>query len=323
MITNRDIMDSLERIRLERKIAIKDLVCDITSRRNYSRFLSDEINISLEVLSKLLNKLNIPFSEFSFYMYNLLMYENINEVYFHELIRKEKYEEAYQKYYPLIQGKQWKTLYSGKTIPIGTLLMKSKLRLISDNEALREMTQILNLENIIGGHIIDDDDIEAMFLYIRICGPQEKEKISAFAYDALTSEKYMKLTGFYEQTITILQLIGLKTLTTKAIITNEDRKRINELTDIALKFHNRTRMGIFDIMLFQTLYEYIKANNIENKYVVFYYVASIIGSFNEDFVKDHKYAIAKADINVFYEYLNEEDFIESNMYERLLANGIM
>jgi hypothetical protein len=253
----------------------------------------------------------------------MIMYENINEVYFHELIRNEKYELAYQKYYPLIEGKQLKTLFANKTIPLGIQLMKYEMGIITSGEALREMTRIVNLSRIINSHILHDDDIEALFLYIRICDKQAKEEISVFAINALNNDKYMMLTGFYEQTLTILQLIALKTLTTKALISEEDRANINMIADVALKFHNRSKLSVFDIMLFQILYDYINANGIENKYVVFYYVASIIGSLNEEYVSNRKFTITEADIRMFYDCLSDTAFMGSSMYERLFANGII
>ena len=316
-------MNNLERARLERKVAIKDLVCDITSRRNYSRFLSDDISISFEILSKFLERLDIPFSEFSFYMHNVIMYENINEVYFHELIRSEKYELAYQNYYSQIAGKQLKTLYANKTIPLGIQLMKFKIGLISHDEALQEMTRLINLSEIVSSHVLRDDDIEALFLYIRICDKQTQEKIGVFALDALNNEKYIMLAGFYEQTSTILQLVALKTLTAKSYIGEEDQANIKKVAEIALKFHNRTKLSLFDVMLFQTLYDYIKTRGIKNKYIVFYYVASIIGSLNEGYVNGHKYAITQSDICMFYDCLNDASFMESSMYERLFSNGIV
>lgn len=316
-------MNGLERMRLERKVAIKDLVCGIISRRNYSRLLSDDIHLSLEVLSKLLDKLNIPFTEFSFYLHNVIMYENLDEVYFHELIRTEKYEAAYKKYFPLIEGNQFKTLFANKTIPLGIQLMKLNMGIITNDEALRHMSRIIKLPEILNSHILHDDDIEALFLYIRICDKQAKEEISTFAFNALTNNEFLKLTGFYEQTMTILQLIALKTLTGKVFVSNEDRIKINIVADIALKFHNKTKLSVFDIMLFQTLYDYIKDNDIKNRYIVFYYVASIIGSLNEEYVCNRKFIITKEDIRVFYDCLNDDEFIQSAMYERLFANGVI
>lgn len=315
-------MKSLENIRTEKKVAITDLVQGVLSRRSYSRLLANETIISLDVLSKLLDKLNVPFSEFSFYMQNLIMYQNINEVYFHELIRDEKYEDAYKNHFPEIKGKIWKTLYANKTIPIGILLMKSKLMQISEKDALMQMNKIIDLKNIIQSKIINDDDVEALYLYIRLCDEDTKEKIGSFAYEALLSNEYMILSAFYEQTVSILHLIALKTLIDKQTLSNDGHARINEVAKIAVEFAQRAKLSGFDALLFSLLYQYIKINNIENQDIVFYYIASITGCLSERMINGNVFTITKEDINTFNRCLIDNDFLESPMYERLLIDGI-
>src|SRR5690554_1420148 len=145
MITDIEIMKYFEMLRTERKINIQDITEGIVSRRNYSRYVSGEIAINIETLSKLLAKIEVPLSEFSFYINNRITMENLEEQYFHALIRNEQYTKAYNKYYSKIKNKELKTIYAKRTIPLGIVLMKYKLGMLNRDEVILEMKKIMNL----------------------------------------------------------------------------------------------------------------------------------------------------------------------------------
>lgn len=106
----REVMEVLEQLRLEKKISIQDFTKYIVSRRNYSRFLSGEIGISLETLSKLLKNLEIPLSEFSLYLYNRNLVKRVNETHFVNYVKIKKYDKAF-KYYQLIKDNLEQSFY--------------------------------------------------------------------------------------------------------------------------------------------------------------------------------------------------------------------
>ena len=318
MISNLEIMKYLEKLRSERKITIQDFTKDVCSRRNYSRFLVGEASISLEILSKLLNKIEIPLFDFSFYINNNIIYENIHEIYFYDLIHLEKYELAFKERYPHIKDKEWKTLYSEKCVPMGIKLMEYKLGIISKAEAVKAMSTILKLDEITNKYLVQDDDIGGANLFVRVCGDKDKEKIVEWLLEVLQSDKHKMVSGSYEPMMTNIYLTLLEAMTTHSDPNKYDYALIKKIANKAIEFHSRSKLATFDIFLFRILYNYIKANKINNKYIVFHYIAAILSAFEDSYVKDMVFDIHEEDIAIYKECLLDECFMNSYMYERLI-----
>lgn len=75
-------------------------------------------------------------------------------------------------------------------------------------------------------------------------------------------------------------------------------------------------------MLFDILYKYIKKNNIHNNDIIFYYISSILSTNDTEFLNGRKFAITREDINIYFTLLKDEEFINSNLYERIMNNAL-
>lgn len=64
---NIELALQLDQLRRERKVTVEQMCKGVISRRNYSRLLSGEVDIQVDVLSKLLINLKVPLEEFSWY----------------------------------------------------------------------------------------------------------------------------------------------------------------------------------------------------------------------------------------------------------------
>lgn len=318
MITDIEIMKYFEMLRTERKINIQDITEGIVSRRNYSRYVSGEIAINIETLSKLLAKIEVPLSEFSFYINNRITMENLEEQYFHALIRNEQYTKAYNKYYSKIKNKELKTIYAKRTIPLGIVLMKYKLGMLNRDEVILEMIKIMHLDEILRRKIVHDDDIESLYLYIRICSEKEKEKIVAYLLKIILDKEYKMATCYYEICVTLAYLTLLTIMVNHSEKSKYERNLIEKVMNLALEFNSRAKAVNNDVLLFEILYKYIKRYEIENKYVVFYYIASILATEDPDFLDGKTFEITKEDIELYYECLSDEEFMSSAMYERII-----
>lgn len=318
MITNFEIMKYLEKLRTDRKITIQDFTKDICSRRNYSRYLAGEASISLEILSKLLNKIDIPLVDFSFYIQNNLMYEYIHEVYFYDLVRLEKYQKAYKERYPHIKDKEWKTIYAEKCVPMGIKLMEYQLGMITKSEAAKAMASIIKIDNIISKYLVQDDDIGALNLYVRVCDDYDKEKMVDYLIDVIETKNRKIVSGSYEPMMMNIYLTALEAMTTHSNANKYEYQLIKRIANKAIEFHSRCKLATYDVILFKILYNYTKANNIENKYIVFHYIASIISSYDDSYVEGVTFDIYEEDINIYRELLLDEEFVKTYMYERLI-----
>ena len=94
-----NLISVIEKIRIQKNIKIKDLTNGIISSRNYSRYLSNEIELSFEMLIKLLERLDMPLFLFANYSKNLAIIENIEEMHFFDTVLSGDYQKAYDLYY--------------------------------------------------------------------------------------------------------------------------------------------------------------------------------------------------------------------------------
>lgn len=321
MLNDIEIMQYFEMLRNERKINIQDVTKGIISRRNYSRYLSGECPLNLKVFSQLLNRIGVPLNEFSFFITNRIILENLDEINFHDLIRMEKYERAYKELYPKIKNKHWKSIYAERSIPMGIALMRYKHGEICVNEAKRIMAKSLKLDEIINRRSIHDDDIEALFLYIRVCDDNDKDIILKHILNVFFDKSYKMAVMHFEFCTTLLYIIALYIATNNPNKYNEEL--INKLINNVLEYHTRAKPIVYDVLLFEILYKYVKANKINNKYIIFYYIATILSTEAQDFLEGRTFEIRKEDIDLYLECLDDEDFMKSHMYERLINYDIL
>ncbi|MGD9910686.1 MAG: hypothetical protein AB7U79_08825 [Candidatus Izemoplasmatales bacterium] len=318
MISNNDLVYFLDMARSERNISIQDFVEGITSRRNYSRFLSDEAELSFEMLGDFLTKLGIPLFEFGLYIYNKNFYNHINEIWFQEFIKVEKYDIAYNQYYPLIKDKSLGSVYAKKTIPIGVLLMKLHLNQIHKANAVHQIINILNLDSITNSSFLSADDLEAIFLYLRVANDSAKKQIADYLFKFIFDKKITILTTTVEITTILIYLSALKALTTKEKADQWDYLLIKKVFIEALKYHIKSKTLLYDILIFETMYLYYKKNQIENKYIKYYYIASIASSYENTYTEGKLIEIDQEDIDAYLSCVRDTDMMYESMYERII-----
>ncbi len=317
-----EVMNCVEQLRLERKMTILEITEGVISRRNYSRYLSGEIPITLEVLTKLLTKLGVPLHEFVIYMTNKNIFNNLDEAYYLDLIRNEQYEEAYNRYYHSIKDKKLNSIYASRTIPICKNLMLYKLGKLFKEEAKKNSSRIIDLKEMFRKKHLNDDEIESLYLYIRICDDEDKERIADYLLNMLFSREYKLTAIHYEFCLTLTYLIVLTIITEHHNKEKYKRNIIKQVINEALDFFRRAKFNNNDILLFDILYKYIKKNNIHNNDIIFYYISSILSTNDTEFLNGRKFAITREDINIYFTLLKDEELINSNLYERIMNNAL-
>ena len=98
----------------------------------------------------------------------------------------------------------------------------------------------------------------------------------------------------------------------------ENDKAIRSVFKEALLFNSKYTISPFDVLLFEVAYKYIKKNNIENKYVSFYFIASVLSTSNVDFLRGRIFDIGEDDLEEYYALINDARFVHSHMYKRLI-----
>src|SRR5690606_7280454 len=185
MFESIDIMKTLDSIRMNQKVKIQDLVQGIMSRKTYTRLLNAEADISFYDLNKLLDKLSIPFLEFSLYVVNSIESQHPAESSFFLTILRDNYQKAYDEFYPSVKDKELKSIFGAKSVPATIELMLYKLNKQSKEASLKRLHSKFNLKSILEGKIIDDGVSGILYSFVYLVDDKERRDIGKFIYDVI------------------------------------------------------------------------------------------------------------------------------------------
>jgi len=316
-------VDYIEKLRIEKELSIKDLTSGVISPRTYTRYLSNQVEIPLDILNKFLERLETPLYQFGLYIYNTIYLENSEEIVFFNLIVSEKYKRAYEQEYPKLKDKKFQTYLSGKALPLSILLMKCKLNIITENHMLVEMRNVLELNALINRKDINAGEIEALKIFVKVCNDTEKELISNMLYKYLSDKSYMILTNTVEVSRVSLYYVSLLAYTTRSKLRKADKAKIEWIVKDFLKYHKRAKTLLLDCMVLKLIYDYYNKHQLSNDLIVFHYVAAILSTPENDHTKQFRSDITEANIRILFKFLEDDTFLKESMYERLLANELL
>lgn len=322
MKENGIIIKHIDKIRQERKMNIKDLTIGIISQRSYSRYVSESHDLPLNIITKFLDRLNIPVYELAARIYNEIFHSHINEIWFFEYVRQGDYQKAFNEFYPLIKNKTWGSSLASKTIPAAIVYMEYKLNHITKIDAQVRLSKIVDVNAIITNNLLLEDEIQALNIYVLLCNDQDKTKISNFLVPKIVSNQLMIVTQTMEVSTHVVHLTTLQTLTSKEVTSQLDHENIQKVLPYILEYQKRAKPAIFDIKLFEILYKYSKKQGLKNKVVVFHYLSSILSTWSGFNLNDKHVVIDQADVDAFLECLNDSAFLSKPMYEELITHGI-
>lgn len=312
------VMSQIEKFRNTKKLTIEELTKDIVSRRNYSRYLSGEIKVSFEVLSLLLNKLEISFSDFSYFIVNTIITENIEESEFLYLIVEKQFDEAFDKYYERFKKYEFKTYFSNKTMPCSVIYLEYVKGLISKSDAYYKMNKIIMIEELLNKYIYMDDDIESLYIYSKLCNLQELNLIKDYLIDIVFNNKHKSFAVTPERQMLLIYLILLEIFVYKLPLNEENRLRLDQIISKALEYYRRAKIELFDLLIFEILYDYQIKTNQNNERIIFYYISNLIIYKTHPYTKSSIFKIRKEDFEIYKQVIKEESILKEEMYEGLI-----
>lgn len=320
MFESIDIMKTLDLIRANHKIKIQDLVQGIMSRKTYTRLLNDEASISFYDLNKLLEKLSIPFLEFSLYVVNSIEGQFPMESSFFLTILRENYQKAYDEFYPGVIGKELKTIFGAKSVPATIELMLYKLNKQSKEVSLSNLHQKFDLKSILESRIIDDGISGILYSFVYLVGDSERRQIGNFIYKVIFDPSFRHYYSYTEISKTIIHVTGILSFTLLDKLDDEELNRLEKIVVGALDYHTKFRGTVFDHKIFRILYQFQKEKNLENDFIIFSYISSYLSVFEKGAIP-HKLDVTKEDMIIFKNYLKKGLYQQNTMYEGMLKHG--
>lgn len=320
MLESIDIMKTLDLIRTNQKVKIQDLVQGIMSRKTYTRLLNDEANISFYDLNKLLDKLSIPFVEFSLYVVNSVESQYPMVSSFYISIIRENYQKTYDEFYPGIKGKDIKSIFGAKAVPATAELMLYKLNKQSREVSLNNLHKKFDLDHLLKSKIIDDGIAGVLYSFVNLVADDERRNIGRFIYDVISNPSFRHYYSYTEISKTILHMAGILSFTLLDTLTKDDMKKLEEIVLYTLDYQTKFRATIYDHKIFKILYNFQKEKHLTNDFIIFNYMSSYVSVFEKDAIP-HKLNITKEDMDIFKNYLKNGLYEQNTMYEGILKHG--
>lgn len=311
----------LDLIRRDRKMSIQALTEGIVSRRSYSRFLSNESELTFEVLSRLLERLQIPLFEFAMYVHNQHFYEHLDSILFYDLVRSENHQEAYDKYYEkLIKAPQ--ELRYHKSASVALKIVEMKLNKTPKAEAMYTIRKMIDIDRIFKSKLVHVDDIESLYLFVKECKDVEKEAIADYFVRFIEQNNLKVISPTIEFTTMMVYLIVIRALTTQENVTPKILSQMRLVAKAAIEYHRRAKIAVYDYWLFELLMAFSKRLNRPNPILTFHYITSLMTSQDSQPLRHVQIELTEADLSAFDQCLDDEAFLRQPMYERVLADDL-
>lgn len=188
---NQNMGKVIDEIRQERKLSRDDLCENIMSVRNYQRFVSEEVNVSNDKLSKLVDRLNLD-------------YFTLREIYTHR--SQDKYSKLHNVY-TLMQGNSDQKAYeelgkiNSKSIDSAFMLsfynylkldLERQLGITDTNESLIKLSALIDYPNVLNYEVLNFIELNVLAILNKHQSSKEDDTIANFLYSFLIDEELGK-----------------------------------------------------------------------------------------------------------------------------------
>ncbi len=185
IITN--IGKIIDELRQERKMTREDLCEDIMSVRNYQRFVAEEVNVSNDKLSKLIDKLSLDYftvREISRHR-GEGKYTQIHQVY--QLMQSNSDQQAYDDL-KKIKRQNIDSEYMTLFYDYLKIDLERQLKVISQEEAVNQLMELIDYPNILEFEVLNFIELNILVILNLHFSKLEDDKISQFLYKFLLEE---------------------------------------------------------------------------------------------------------------------------------------
>ena len=163
-----------------------------------------------------------------------------------------------------------------------------------------------------------DDDIESLYIYSKLCNLQELNLIKDYLIDIVFNNKHKSFAVTPERQMLLIYLILLEIFVYKLPLNEENRLRLNQIISKALEYYRRAKIELFDLLIFEILYDYQIKTNQNNKRIIFYYISNLIIYKTHPYTKSSIFKIRKEDFEIYKQVIGEESILKEEMYEGLI-----
>lgn len=245
---NQNMGKIIDEIRTERKLSREDLCEDIMSIRNYQRFISEEVNVSNDKLSKLIDRLNLD-------------YFTLREIYTHR--SEDKYSKL-QRIYTLMQANSDKQAYEElkkiKAKEIDSTYMElfynylkldleRQLGITPYEESISLLSELIDFPNILEYEVLNFIELNTLAVLNGYYIKKEDRRIVDFLYNLIKTEQLGRkglIASF---------LPALYTTTAQSFGTLKEYEKALEICDKGIKESMSLQLfsGLYHLLYFKSI----------------------------------------------------------------------
>ena len=245
---NQQMGKIIDEIRQERKLSREDLCDDIMSIRNYQRFINEEVNLSNDKLSRLIDRLNLD-------------YFTLREIYTHRSV--DKYSQLH-RIYRLMMANSDKEAYEElkKVSPKGIesaymqlfydyikLDLERQLGVIPYEEAIAQLQELIDFPNVLDFEVLNFIELNVLAILNQYYTKKEDDKIANFLYNFINKE------DLSDKGIMASFLPGLYSSTAQAFGSLGRYEQALEISEMGIKQCMKLQMfnNLYHLMYFKAL----------------------------------------------------------------------
>lgn len=308
------MMITLDNIRLSKKITVQELCEGICSPRSYSRYLSGDTTITLDVLLMLIDRVRIPLNEFSVLYRRHMEESNSPDAYFvYNMIFGIK-ENLLIETYKELKVKHISDVSTMRSLPIALILYDYLFLNKSKEESRENAKNILNFEKLVQAKTITQDLVLELALYIYLAKVDELDPIFDYLWNFLKEPSSYQYYFFqYDRVVIIICYTLLKIIELKKEL-NINNDALKNVFNYSIKYIALSKQTVNDAFLMEYLYLILKKISVPNKYFLYNYVAIILSNYSTGIANYHKFVIAREDLDSYYEVLNDENYLRMPIF---------
>ncbi len=305
------IMHYIDELRKKQKIRVNKFNEGIVATRTYSRYISGEFDIEIDVLIMYLKRLGYQLPDFLTYVYNNIRAKNIGHSNFVKLVNNNRNESA-SKYINSIDPKI-KSEVSHMLLPISILKMEYYNNNLMKPAILDQMKKFIDIRKILDSKVISREELKSLIIYFEFCMDLDKKNIIGFFEKFVDGEKeIISLEYQIDQMLIYHFLLGyyLSKETFSQKLDNHIRELFNTL------FSHLEHLNIEDIYpgIIEYLVSYFKLTKNEEMYKksVFYLVSHLLSCKNVDTKK-----IVPDYLRIYIDSLQNNHIFDKTFFEHM------
>lgn len=188
---NQNMGKILDEIRQERKLSREDLCESIMSVRNYQRFISEEVNVSNDKLSKLIDRLNLDyFTLREIYTHRSKdSYSKLHNVYF--LMQANSDKQAYKQLQE-IDSKIFESAYMQLFYNYLKIDLERQLGIVPFEQSIQKLSDLIDFPNVLEFEVLNFIELNVLAILNKYYTKKEDDRIVNFLYNFLIDDELSK-----------------------------------------------------------------------------------------------------------------------------------